>query len=146
VVSVPPLSTDGIRVWPARTIEPDDAGAHQAVAITFTCDESHHMAAEALRALESDNMMQNIEVRVDEAISASTILSEGVVQRWFIADGALAETGAKIAEVRVEDALHEITSPASGRLTIIAAVNDVVEPGFLLATLAVASIDTHAGY
>ena len=89
--------------------------------------------------------MQNIEVRVDEAISASTILSEGVVQRWFIADGALAETGAKIAEVRVEDALHEITSPASGRLTIIAAVNDVVEPGFLLATLAVASIDAHAG-
>jgi pyruvate/2-oxoglutarate dehydrogenase complex dihydrolipoamide acyltransferase (E2) component len=72
-------------------------------------------------------MMQNIEIRVDEAISASTILPEGVVQRWFIADGALAETSAKIAEIRIEGALHEITSPASGRLTIIAAVNEVVE-------------------
>ena len=90
-------------------------------------------------------MMQNIEVRVDEAISASTVLPEGVVQRSFIADGALAETSAKIAEIRIKGALHAITSPASDRLTIIAAVNDVVEPGFLLATLAVASIDAHAG-
>jgi pyruvate/2-oxoglutarate dehydrogenase complex dihydrolipoamide acyltransferase (E2) component len=90
--------------------------------------------------------MQNIEVRVDEAIWASTIFPEGIVQRWFIADGAIAETGAKIAEIRVEGALHEITSPARGRLTIVAAVDDVAEPGFLLATLAVASIDIHAGY
>jgi pyruvate/2-oxoglutarate dehydrogenase complex dihydrolipoamide acyltransferase (E2) component len=95
--------------------------------------------------LESDNVMQNIEVRVDEAIWASTILPEGIVQRWFIADGAIAETGAKIAEIRVEGALHEITSPARGRLTIVAAVNNVVEPGSLLATLAIASIDAHAG-
>ena len=89
--------------------------------------------------------MQNIEVRVDEAIWASTIFPEGIVQRWFIADGALAEAGAKIAEIRVEGALHEITSPARGRLTIVAAVDDVVEPGSLLATFAIASIDIHAG-
>jgi pyruvate/2-oxoglutarate dehydrogenase complex dihydrolipoamide acyltransferase (E2) component len=89
--------------------------------------------------------MQNFEVRVDEAIWASTILPEGIIQRWFIADGAVAETGAKIAEIRVEGALHEITSPARGRLTIVAAVNDVVERGSLLATLAPASIGTHAG-
>ena len=90
--------------------------------------------------------MQNIEVRVDEVIWASTIFPEGIVQPWFIADGAIAETGAKIAGTRVEGALHEITSPASGRLTIVAAVDGVVEPGFLLATLAVASIDIHAVY
>ena len=90
--------------------------------------------------------MQNIEVRVDEAIWASTIFPEGIVQRWFIVDGAVAETGAKVAGARVEGALHEITSPASGRLTIVAAVDGVVEPGFLLATLAVASIDIHAVY
>jgi hypothetical protein len=96
--------------------------------------------------LESDNVMQNIEIRFDGAIWASTIFPEGIVQRSFIADGALAETGAKIAEIRADGALHEIISPASGRLTIVAAVNDVVEPGFLLATLAVASIDIHADY
>jgi hypothetical protein len=90
-------------------------------------------------------MMQNIEIRVDEAISASTILPEGVVQRWFIADGPLVEASAKITEIRIEGALHAITSPASDRLTIIVAVNDVVEARFLLATLAVASIETHAG-
>jgi pyruvate/2-oxoglutarate dehydrogenase complex dihydrolipoamide acyltransferase (E2) component len=72
-------------------------------------------------------------------------MPEGIVQRWFIADGAIAETGKKIAEIRVEGALHEITSPARGRVTIVAAVNNVVEPGSLLATLAVASINTHAG-
>jgi pyruvate/2-oxoglutarate dehydrogenase complex dihydrolipoamide acyltransferase (E2) component len=89
--------------------------------------------------------MQNLEVKVDEAIWASSILPEGIVQRWFIADGAITETGDKIAEIRVEGALHEITSPARGRLTIVAAVNNVVEPGSLLATLAVAPIDTNAG-
>jgi pyruvate/2-oxoglutarate dehydrogenase complex dihydrolipoamide acyltransferase (E2) component len=89
--------------------------------------------------------MQDVDVRVDEAIWASTILPEGIVQRRFIADGALAETGVKIAEIRVEGALHEITSPARGRVTIVAAVNDVVEPGSLLATLAVISIDADAG-
>jgi hypothetical protein len=89
--------------------------------------------------------MQNFEVRVDEAILASTTSPEGIVQRWFTADGAIAETGTKTTEIRVEGALHEIPSPASGRLTIVAAVNDVGEAGFLLAMLAIASIDTHAG-
>jgi hypothetical protein len=42
-----------------------------------------------------------------------------------------------MAEIRIEDALHEITAPVRGRLTIVAAVNNVVEPGSLLGTLAV---------
>jgi hypothetical protein len=42
-----------------------------------------------------------------------------------------------MAEIRIEDALHEIMAPASGRLTIVAAANTVVEPGSLLAQLAV---------
>jgi pyruvate/2-oxoglutarate dehydrogenase complex dihydrolipoamide acyltransferase (E2) component len=89
--------------------------------------------------------MQNVDVRVDAAIWASSILPEGIVQRWFIADGTIAETGKKIAEILVEGALHEITSPVRGRLTIVAAVNNVVEPRSLLATLVVDAIDTHAG-
>jgi hypothetical protein len=43
--------------------------------------------------------------------------------------------GKPIVEIRVGDALHEIAAPASGRLTIAAAANNVVEPGSLLATL-----------
>jgi pyruvate/2-oxoglutarate dehydrogenase complex dihydrolipoamide acyltransferase (E2) component len=81
--------------------------------------------------------MQDVDVRVDQAFWASSILPEGIVHRWFLADGSIAETGDKMAEIRIEDALHEITAPVRGRLTIVAAVNNVVEPGSLLGTLAV---------
>jgi pyruvate/2-oxoglutarate dehydrogenase complex dihydrolipoamide acyltransferase (E2) component len=74
------------------------------------------------------------EIRVDEALWASSILPEGTVVRWLVADGAMVVAGKPIVEIRVEDALYEIAAPASGRLTI-AAANNVVEPGSLLATL-----------
>jgi pyruvate/2-oxoglutarate dehydrogenase complex dihydrolipoamide acyltransferase (E2) component len=77
------------------------------------------------------------DIKVDEALWASSMLPEGIVERWFIADGATVAAGDLMAEIRIEDALHEITAPVSGRLTIIAAVNTVVEPGSLLAILAV---------
>ncbi len=76
------------------------------------------------------------DIHVDEALWASSMLPEGIVERWFIADGAIIAAGDPMAEVRIEDARHEISAPASGRLTIIAAANTVVEPGSLLARLA----------
>ena len=76
-----------------------------------------------------------LEIRVDEALWASSVLPEGTVVRWLVADGAMVMAGKPIVEVRIEDALHEITAPANGRLTIAAAANNVVEPGSLLATL-----------
>jgi pyruvate/2-oxoglutarate dehydrogenase complex dihydrolipoamide acyltransferase (E2) component len=76
-----------------------------------------------------------LEIRVDEALWASSMLPEGTVVRWLVADGAMVMAGKPIVEVRIEDALHEITAPANGRLTIAAAANNVVEPGSLLATL-----------
>jgi pyruvate/2-oxoglutarate dehydrogenase complex dihydrolipoamide acyltransferase (E2) component len=75
------------------------------------------------------------EIKIDEALWASSILPEGTVVRWFVADGAQVTAGKPIAEVRIEDALHEITAPANGRVTIVAQVNNVIEPGSLLATL-----------
>ena len=76
------------------------------------------------------------DIRVDEALWAFSMLPEGTVERWFIADGSRVAAGDRIAEVRIEDALHEITAPAEGRLSIVAAANAVVEPGSLLARLA----------
>lgn len=38
----------------------------------------------------------------------------------------------RIAELRVEDALHEIVTPAGGR-SIVATANAVIEPGSILA-------------
>jgi pyruvate/2-oxoglutarate dehydrogenase complex dihydrolipoamide acyltransferase (E2) component len=75
------------------------------------------------------------DVRVDEALWASSMLPEGIVERWFFADGAIVTVGDRIAEVRIEDARHEITALVSGRLTIVAAANAMVEPGSLLARL-----------
>ena len=75
------------------------------------------------------------DIKVDEALWASSMLPEGVVARWFIASGATIGAGERIAEVRIEDALHEIVAPASGRATIVAATNSVIEPGSILATL-----------
>jgi pyruvate/2-oxoglutarate dehydrogenase complex dihydrolipoamide acyltransferase (E2) component len=77
------------------------------------------------------------DIKVDEALWASSMLPEGIVERWFIVDGAIVAAGDLMAEVRIEDTLHKITAPASGRLTIIAAANTIVEPGSLLARLAV---------
>ena len=77
------------------------------------------------------------DIHVDETLWASSMLPEGVVERWLITDGTIVAAGAPIAEIRIEDALHEIIAPASGRLTIVAAANSLVEPGSLLARLAV---------
>ena len=83
------------------------------------------------------------DIKVDEALWASSMLPEGIVQRWFIADGAIVASGDRIAEVRIEDALHEITAPASGCLTIVAAANTVIEPGSLLARLVAEVASSH---
>lgn len=55
------------------------------------------------------------EIRVDEALWASSMLPEGTVVRWLVADGAMVMAGKPIVEVRIEDALHEITAEAAAR-------------------------------
>ena len=74
-------------------------------------------------------------VNVDEALWTSSIMPEGMVVRWFVADGATVDAGNPIVELRIEDALHEISAPVTGRLHIVSGVNNVIEPGSLLATL-----------
>ncbi|MEA2257505.1 MAG: hypothetical protein QOJ51_330 [Acidobacteriaceae bacterium] len=79
------------------------------------------------------------EIKVDSALWASSMFPEGVVERWLVVDGAIVAAGDRMAELRIEDALHEIMAPASGRVTILAAANTIVEPGSLLGNLAVSS-------
>jgi pyruvate/2-oxoglutarate dehydrogenase complex dihydrolipoamide acyltransferase (E2) component len=73
-----------------------------------------------------------MDVKVAENLWSSSMLPEGIVERWFVASGAIVKAGERLAEVRIEDALHEITAPISGRLTIESLKNDVVEPGSVL--------------
>jgi pyruvate/2-oxoglutarate dehydrogenase complex dihydrolipoamide acyltransferase (E2) component len=76
------------------------------------------------------------DINVDAALWATAMLPEGILERWFVTDGELVVAGQRIAELRIEDALHDIMAPASGRLSIVAARNAVVEPGSVVATVA----------
>lgn len=43
-------------------------------------------------------------IKADEALWASSMLPEGILERWFITSGDTIKAGERIAEVRVEDA------------------------------------------
>jgi len=80
--------------------------------------------------------MKIIEIKVDEALWSNSMLPEGTIAKWLVADGGLAREGHGVAEVLIEGALHDVIAPRDGQLKIEAAVNDVIEPGSLLAKLA----------
>jgi hypothetical protein len=74
-----------------------------------------------------------VEIVAGEAFWASAMLPEGIVERWFVPDAAAVAEGQAVVEVRIEDALHVLQAPAAGKLTILADVNDLFEPGCVLA-------------
>lgn len=80
--------------------------------------------------------MKIIEIKVDEALWSNSMLPKATVAKWLVVDGGLAREGHGVAEVRIEGALHDVIAPRDGRLKIEVAVNDVIEPSSLLATLA----------
>ena len=71
-------------------------------------------------------------IKIDPGLWASNMLPEGVVEKWLKPDGAYVESGDAVAAVRIEDALHEISAPATGWLTADAKVNSVVDPGAVI--------------
>jgi hypothetical protein len=81
--------------------------------------------------------MKIIRINADQALWRNSMLPEGIVERWLVADGKTARAGHAVAQVRIEGALHDIVAPATGRLAISAPALAVIEPGFLLATLTV---------
>jgi hypothetical protein len=81
--------------------------------------------------------MKTLRINADEALWRNSMLPEGVLERWLVADGDTVREGHAIVQVRIEGALHDIVAPATGRLAISAPRLSVIDPGFLLATLAV---------
>ncbi len=75
------------------------------------------------------------EINLNEDLWRNSMLPEGILERWYVDDGTAVAAGEKIAEVRIESALHEIMAPGSGILTILAGQNAVVEPGTAIARL-----------
>ncbi len=76
-----------------------------------------------------------MDIRISENFWASSMLPQGIVERWYAPEGAHIETGDLIAAVRIEDALHEITAPSAGRLTILTGTGGLIEPGSILGRL-----------
>ncbi|HJT41949.1 MAG TPA: lipoyl domain-containing protein [Rhizomicrobium sp.] len=78
-------------------------------------------------------MTQNVELITKIAVSpdlwTTSMLPEGIIERWLFTDGSRVDAGDPVATVRIEDALHEVVAPARGRLSIGLKVNSVVEPG-----------------
>jgi pyruvate/2-oxoglutarate dehydrogenase complex dihydrolipoamide acyltransferase (E2) component len=81
--------------------------------------------------------MKLIRINADEALWRNNMLPEGMLERWLVTDGAVAQEGHAIAQIRIEGSLHDVVAPFTGRLAISAPTLAVIEPRFLLATLAV---------
>jgi len=68
-------------------------------------------------------------LRIPQDYWAGAMLPEGVLERWCVPDGATVHHGQALAQVRVEDALHDLLSPAAGRLRVGCGAGAVVDPG-----------------
>jgi hypothetical protein len=62
----------------------------------------------------------------------TSLLPEGVLERWIFADGSLVEAGDPVAAVRIESSLHEIMAPVKGRLHVACRTNAIIEPGSII--------------
>jgi pyruvate/2-oxoglutarate dehydrogenase complex dihydrolipoamide acyltransferase (E2) component len=80
--------------------------------------------------------MKDIELKnaisVAPELWATSILPEGILERWVFADGRPVEIGDPVAVVRIESALHDILAPTKGHLRIDCNANAVVEPGSVI--------------
>lgn len=72
------------------------------------------------------------DIVVDASLWGTSILPQGYIERWIAPDGRLIEAGDPIVCIRIESALHELMSPATGTLHIDRATDSVVEPGTVI--------------
>ena len=61
---------------------------------------------------------------------------EAVLATWFFTEGERVSAGDIVAEVMVDKASFEITTPASGTITPLVAVDDPVQRGDCIARIA----------
>jgi len=71
-------------------------------------------------------------ISVAPELWATSILPEGILERWIVAEGKPVDAGDPVAVVRIECALHDIMAPASGQLQINCQANAVVQPGSVI--------------
>jgi acetyl/propionyl-CoA carboxylase alpha subunit len=72
------------------------------------------------------------EIIVDPGLWATSMLPEGCIEKWLVADGSSVEAGDPVASVRIESMLHDLMAPSRGRLQIDCKENSVIEPGTIV--------------
>lgn len=77
--------------------------------------------------------MQDIVVSPD--LWSTSLLPEGLLERWRVPSGTIVGLGEAVAEVRIGEDLHEILAPEAGVLTVDRLPNTVVEPGTVIGTV-----------
>lgn len=75
------------------------------------------------------------DLRVSDGLWATSMLPEGVFEQWRVKDGETVKAGDVLAEITIEDALHDLIAPSAGRLVHLVAAGSVIEPGSLFARL-----------
>ncbi len=78
-----------------------------------------------------------MDIRISEELWASAMAPQGLLERWRVTDGAQVRRGDCLAEVRIEDALHEIVAPDDGQIVRLTSDGGFIEPGTAIARLEV---------
>lgn len=75
------------------------------------------------------------DIRIAEDLWSTGMLPEGVLERWYVADGAQVRVGEAIAAVRIGEGLHDIVSSADGLLTVLLPATEIIDPGRVIAEI-----------
>lgn len=78
-----------------------------------------------------------MDIRISEELWATAMAPQGLLERWRVTDGAQVRRGDSIAEVRIEEYLHDIIAPDDGQIVHLASDGAFVEPGTVIARLEV---------
>lgn len=68
-------------------------------------------------------------VTASEQLWSLSMAPAGLLEAWRALDGAEVRKGQAVAEVRIEEALHQILAPAGGVLVRSANAGDLIQPG-----------------
>ena len=77
-------------------------------------------------------MTDAVDIKVPPEFWASSIMPEGVMEKWLLVSGSKVRAGQAVAAIRVENMLHDLLAPCAGVLKTSAKVNSVVDPGFVI--------------
>jgi hypothetical protein len=77
-------------------------------------------------------MSQAIDIKIPPEFWVSSILPEGMLEKWLRPEGSQVKLGEPIADICVESMPHELMAPATGILKTTCKVNCIVDPGFTI--------------